>query len=65
LENLKQDYKDAADPVAASKRRQAEFIESTRAKQASMKFVSDNRSDYEKKRDVKNLELKEFEQKEQ
>ena len=64
-ENLKQDYKDASDPVAASKRRQAESIEATRAKQASMKFVSDNRSDYEKKRDVKNLELKEFEQKEQ
>lgn len=64
-ENLKQDYKDAADPIAASERRQAESIEATRAKQASMKFVSDNRTDYEKKRDKKNLELKEFEQKRQ
>lgn len=65
LENLKQDYKDAADPIAASERKQAESIEATRAKQASMKFVSDNRTDYEKKRDRKNLQLKEFEQKEQ
>lgn len=64
-ENLKQDYKNAADPIAASERRQAESIEATRAKQASMKFVSDNRTDYEKKRDKKNLELKEFEQKRQ
>lgn len=64
-ENLKQDYKDAADPIAASERKQAESIEATRAKQASMKFVSDNRTDYEKKRDRKNFKLKEFEQKEQ
>lgn len=65
LENLKQNYKDAADPIAASERKQAESIEATRAKQASMKFVSDDRTDYEKKKDRKNLELKEFEQKEQ
>lgn len=65
LENLKQDYKDATDPIATSKRKQAESIEATRAKQASMKFVSDNRTDYEKDRDRKNLELKEFEQKQQ
>lgn len=64
-ENLKQDYKDAANPTVASERKQAESIEATRAKQASMKFVSDNRTDYEKKRDRKNLELKEFEQKQQ
>ena len=64
-ENLKQDYKDAADPIAASERKQAESIEATRAKQASMKFVSDNRTDHEKKRDRRNFELKEFEQKEQ
>lgn len=64
-ENLKQDYKDAADPIAASERKQAESIEATRAKQASIKFVSDNRTDYEKKRDRKNFKLKEFEQKEQ
>lgn len=64
-ENLKQDYKDAADPIAASERKQTESIEATRAKQASMKFISDNRTDYEKKRDRKNFELKEFEQKEQ
>ena len=64
-ENLKQDYRDAADPIAASERKQAESIEATRAKQASMKFVSDNRTDYEKKRDKKNFELKEFEQKRQ
>lgn len=63
--NLKQDYKDAADPIATSERKQAKSIEATRAKQASMKFVSDNRTDYEKKRDRKNFELKEFEQKEQ
>jgi hypothetical protein len=30
-----------------------------------MKFVSDNRTDHEKKRDRKNFELKEFEQKQQ
>ena len=64
-ENLKQDYKDAADPIAASERRQAESIEATRAKQASLKFVSDNRTDYEKKRDRKNFELKEFQQNQQ
>ena len=64
-ENLKQDYKDAADPIAAEERKQKESIEATRAKQASMKFVSDNRTDYEKARDRKNLELKEFEQKQQ
>jgi hypothetical protein len=64
-ENLKQDYKDAADPIAASERRQAESIEAARTKQASMKFISDNRTDYEKKRDRKNFELKEFEQKQQ
>lgn len=65
FENLKQDYKDAADPIATSERKQSESIEATRAKQASMKFVSDNRTDYEKDRDRKNLELKEFEQNQQ
>ena len=64
-ENLKQDYKDATDPITAAERRQAESIEATRAKQASMKFISDDRTDYEKKRDKKNFELKEFEQKRQ